>query len=642
MRFTPEFLDEIRTRLPASEVVGRRVKLRKSGREWRGLSPFNAEKTPSFFVNDGKMAWFDFSSGKNGNIFDFLMETEGLSFPEAVEQLAHEAGLDLPQRTPETIEREQKRAGLHEALDHAAQFFQARLAAREGAKARAYLAERQIAPTSVAEFRIGYAPNERFALRDHLASLNVPAEIMIEAGLLIHGEGIAVPYDRFRDRVMFPICDRSGRTVAFGGRALEKDVPAKYLNSPETPLFHKGALLYNHHKARKPASDTGTVIAVEGYVDVVAMTAVGFPNVVAPLGTALTPEQCDLLWKMAEEPTLCFDGDGAGRRAAFKAAETALPLIGPGKTFRFAFLPEGQDPDDLARSGGATALAEVLERAKPLVDVVWLRETDGQTFETPERRAGLEHRLGEIARSIGDESLRRHYAVAFKERLADLIGSTRPGAQGSRGANTRPTFVPGRRWPFPPLLRGYLGTRLPPLSEGVARSSTLARAALPQREALILASILNHPALLEPHFEDILHLEFANPEAARLRDAIIHLSGEDLHDQGTLRRALEAEGLGAVCKRVETTAEKLPHWHLRQDASGTDADQVLRQALTLHHKAQALHKALRAAEQALAQDPSDRNLALLLDVQSRLSALSGVEAAVEGFGLASGRPQPEV
>ena len=641
MRFPPEFLDEIRTRLPVSEVVGRRVKLRKQGREWRGLSPFNAEKTPSFFVNDGKMAWFDFSSGKNGNIFDFVMQTEGVTFPEAVERLAGEAGMDLPQRTPETAEREQKRADLHEVLEKAAQYFQSRLAAREGARARAYLAEREIAASSQAEFRIGYAPNERHGLRDHLASMNASAETMIEAGLLVHGEDIAVPYDRFRDRVMFPICDRSGRVIAFGGRALDKAASAKYLNSPETPLFHKGSLLYNHHRARKPASDKGTVVAVEGYVDAVAMTAVGFPNVVAPLGTALTPDQCELLWRMAETPILCFDGDGAGQRAAFRAVETALPLIAPNRSLRFAFLPEGQDPDDLARSGGATAIADVLDKAKPLVDVLWLRETEGHVFDTPERRAGLEQRMNEIVRGIADESLRRHYGMAMKERVTALLGGSARTLRSK--ANSSPTYTPGgRRQPFVVPLRGYLAAPLPPMSESITRSSHLARTALPQREALILALILNHPALLERHFEAVVELEFTNAEATKLRDAIIDLSGEELHDQGTLRRALQAHGIGAIRDRVEAMAEKLPHWHLRQETSESDADHVLSQALTLHQKTQALHKSLKAAELALARDASEVNFAHLRDIQLRLSGLNGTEATIEGFGASSGRPEPKL
>ena len=641
MRFTPDLLDEIKARLPASEVVGRRVKLKKAGREWRGLSPFNSEKTPSFFVNDGKMAWFDFSSGKNGNIFDFVMATEGLSFPEAVERLAGEAGVTLPTSTPEAIEQEQKRTGLQDVLEKAAQFFQARLAGREGARARAYLAERQVSAASLAEFRVGYAPPDRHALRDHLAAAHADVATMIEAGLLVHGDDIAVPFDRFRDRVMFPISDRAGRVIAFGGRALDSSVGAKYLNSPETRLFHKGAVLYNHHRARKPASDKGTVIAVEGYLDVIAMTAAGFPNVVAPLGTALTAEQCDLLWRVAPEPILCFDGDPAGRRAAFKAVGTVLPLIAPNRSVRFAFMPDGQDPDDLARGGGPAAVSEVLDRARPLVDVLWLRETEGHAFDTPEQRAGLEHRFGEVLRDIGDESLRRHYGAAMKERLAALLGPA-PGAGRSRAA--QPFARAGqRRTPFgPPPVRGFLGAPLPPASQAWAKTPAISRTRVPQREALILASLLAHPVLLERHFEDLGRIEFVSPDTRKLCDAIVHLSGEDLHDAKTLRAALANRGLSEVLKRIEAAAERLPHWHLDTAASESDVDHILRQALVLQQKMQALHRSLKAAELALAQDVSEVNFALLRDVQSQLAALSGVEATVDGFGLASGRPEAEI
>ncbi len=289
-----------------------------------------------------------------------------------------------------------------------------------------------------AEFRLGFAPAERYALRDHLAGKGASVEVMIEAGLLIHGDDIAVPYDRFRDRVIFPIADRSGHVIAFGGRALDATVPAKYLNSPETPLFHKGAVLYNHHRARKAVQEHGSVIAVEGYVDVIAMTAAGFPNVVAPLGTALTIDQCDLLWRMSPEPILCFDGDGAGRRAAYKAVDTVLPALGPEKTLRFAFLPDGQDPDDLARSGGNAAIAAVLAQARSLVDVLWTRETEAVVLDTPERRAGLEHRLGDLAKTIGDESLRRHYGSELRSRLQALTGQAqRRPSLGSRAPRVR-------------------------------------------------------------------------------------------------------------------------------------------------------------------------------------------------------------
>src|SRR5829696_7188612 len=271
MRFPPSFLDELRARLPVSEVVGRRVKLKKAGREWKGLSPFNKEKTPSFFVNDHKMAWFDFSSGKNGNIFDFVMATEGLSFPETVERLAQQAGMPLPAVSHDDQARDRRRKTLNDIVELAAQFFQTTLASRNGAKARGYLADRGIDAATQLKFRLGYAPAERFALKEHLGGHGVSVEDMIEAGLLVAGYDIPVPYDRFRDRVMFPITDLRGRVIAFGGRALEKDAPAKYLNSPETPLFHKGATLYNIAAARKAAHDGAQIVVVEGYVDVIAM-----------------------------------------------------------------------------------------------------------------------------------------------------------------------------------------------------------------------------------------------------------------------------------------------------------------------------------------------------------------------------------
>src|SRR5580698_10590102 len=417
MRFTPQFLDELRARLPVSEVVGRRVKLKKSGREWKGLSPFQTEKTPSFFVNDQKQAWFDFSSHKNGNIFDFVMETEGVSFPEAVERLASMAGVPLPAVTPDAARREQPRKTLYDVMELSAKFFADTLASRVGAKARGYLADRAISPAVQVQFRIGYAPGARFALKEYLGAQGIPVEDMVEAGLLVHGDDIPLPYDRFRDRVMFPITDLRGRVIAFGGRALEKDVPAKYLNSPETPLFHKGDNLYNLPTARQAAHDGAPLIVVEGYVDVIAMVTSGFAGSVAPLGTALTENQLALLWKMADEPILCFDGDKAGQRAAWRAADLAMPLLKPGKSLRFALLPEGQDPDDLARSGGRGAIEEVISAARPLADVLWSREIEGGTFATPERRAALEKRIGEISNGIRDEVVRRYYRQDLAERL---------------------------------------------------------------------------------------------------------------------------------------------------------------------------------------------------------------------------------
>src|SRR6187397_298392 len=284
MRFTSQFLDELKASLPVSEVVGRRVKLVRAGREFKGLSPFNKEKTPSFFVNDQKQAWFDFSSGKNGSIFDFIMQSEGVSFPEAVEQLAQMAGMPLPKVSREDEARDARRKTLHDVMELAAKFFQDTLSSRTGAKARGYLADRGLDSATQLKFRLGYAPGERFALKEHLGSHNIPVEDMAETGRLISDDDIPVPFDRFRDRVMFPITDLRGRVIAFGGRALEKDQQAKYLNSPETPLFHKGSNLYNlpaaraaAHNAGKPAQEnSASIVVVEGYVDVIAMVSAGF------------------------------------------------------------------------------------------------------------------------------------------------------------------------------------------------------------------------------------------------------------------------------------------------------------------------------------------------------------------------------
>ena len=651
MRFTPSFLDEIKARLPVSEVVRRRVKLVKAGREWKGLSPFNAEKSPSFFVNDQKMAWFDFSSGNNGNIFDFVMRTEGLSFPEAVERLAGEAGLQMPVVSRESEQRERERATLQEVMELAAVFFEAQLQAKEGARARGYLADRGVAPAVQRQFRIGYSPAERFALRDHLAGKGVLAEQMIEAGLLVHGEDIAVPYDRFRDRVMFPICDRSGRVIAFGGRAMDKEIAAKYLNSPETPLFHKSHVLFNHHNARKAAHDKGVVIAVEGYVDVISMSAVGFANVVAPMGTALTPEQCELMWRMAEEPVLCFDGDKAGRKAAYRAIETALPLIGAGKSLRFAFLPDGQDPDDLARSGGAEAIEAVLGASRPLVDVLWTRETEAGQLDTPERRAALERRLFETIKAITDETLRRHYRQEIEARLGALFGRAPGGggAYGKQGARRAPQgqgggFRPsGGRFGAPPPPRGYLEQSVP-ASPSLTRSSLFAsgRAVISQREALITLIAVNHPRLTAIYAEDLAGLDFANRDLVHLVDSVLGRLSDPYIDAPAVRAAIEKAGQAELLGRVERAAGQSTAWCVRPDAEERDAEEVLKQALALHRRARALHKELRSAELALGEDATDENLNRLREIQAELSGIDGREAMIEGFGLSVGRQSTDL
>ncbi len=637
MKFPPTLLDEIRARLPVSEVVARRVKLRKQGREWAGLSPFNAEKTPSFFVNDQKGFYHDFSSGKHGDIFRFVMETEGLSFPDAVERLAGMAGVPMPKMSGAEVAEDKKRASLLEVLAMAERLFAANLHQLVGAKARGYLSDRGLGPAVQQRFSLGYAAPDRFALRDALAAEGVGADQMIEAGLLIHGEGIAVPYDRFRDRVMFPIHDRAGKAIAFGGRAMEPGAKAKYLNSPETTLFHKGSLLFNHHRARKAAHDNGRLVVVEGYVDAIAMSEAGFPEVVAPLGTALTADQCALLWAMAEEPILCFDGDSAGRKAAFRAMDTALPLIGAGKSLRFALLPEGQDPDDLIRASGAPAMAEALKEARPFADMLFLRESDGRPLDTPESRAALERRLDEAAAAIADETLRRHYQADMKRRLQALFGGDRPRS-GERGA---PRSAGGERrgkafQPRGPRI-GVAEAPLPP-QERLAR-----RAREPAREIVILAIALGHPALLEAHWEELATLDFAALRLAAFRDALVAQPAEALDSSEALAAALIAAGRGPERERILGEAAKTPTWWcVRAEAAPTDAEHVLRQSLALHRRAGALNSELKLAERSLADEPNEQNFARLLDIKAHMADLAHAEAAIEGFGDLSGRPTSSI
>ncbi|WJR77464.1 DNA primase [Bradyrhizobium sp. NP1] len=663
MRFTPQFLDELRARLPVSEVVGKRVKLRKAGKEWKGLSPFQQEKTPSFTVNDQKGFYHCFSSQKHGNIFDFVMETEGVTFPEAVERLAGMAGMALPVATPEAARFEQRRRTLHDVMELAAKFFADTLASRNGAKARGYLGDRAISPATQLQFRLGYALPERFALKEHLGSHGIPVPDMVEAGLLIAGEDIPVPYDRFRDRVIFPITDLRGRVIAFGGRALEKDVAAKYLNSPETPLFHKGDNLYNYAPARQAAHDGKPLIVVEGYVDVIAMVTSGFAATVAPLGTALTENQLALLWKMADEPVLCFDGDRAGQKAAYRAADLALPHLKPGKSLRFALLPEGQDPDDLARSGGRGAIEEVMAAARPLADMLWAREIEGGSFVTPERRAALEARIGELANGIRDEVVRRYYRQDLVERLARTFAPepARGGyGQGRFGRESVPRFAPrgagpagrpGGRGPARPqpstLGRGPYQAASPQLATSPIMRGQ--RSAISRREALILESLVNHPWLLHDHLEEVAALELAHPEAHKLRAGIIAAFAHDHHhaadpaEQSEKMRAdLAKGGFTPILQRLERAITTGAVWAARPGAARDDVLATWQQLVVLHQKTHALLRERKEAELALGDEASEANLAWLKDVSARLESLDGTEAQIDGFGELSGRFQRSV
>lgn len=423
MRFDNSFLESIRNRISVSEVVSRRVTWdRRKSQPARGdywaCCPFHSEKTPSFHVDDRRGIYKCFGCGASGDQFKFICETEGVSFPEAVERLAEEAGIELPRQDKAQREKAQKQKSLFDVMEIASRYFENNLRAPLSAHVRYYLETRQIRPEIQNEFRFGFAPDSWDGLKNHLGSAGVPESDMIEAGLCIKAESGRV-YDRFRNRVMIPIQDNRGRVIAFGGRALDKETEPKYLNSPETPLFSKGHNLFNAHRARKPAFDAGRVLVTEGYLDAIAVYQAGISDVVATLGTAFTPDQIRQLWKFAAEPIICFDGDAAGIAAAYRACERILPVLEAGKSFNFIFLPDGQDPDDLIKEAGVDAFSALLGRAQPLVDIIWQREIAASDTSTPERKAALEKRLHDLAELIENPSIKERYKSTYRARLRD-------------------------------------------------------------------------------------------------------------------------------------------------------------------------------------------------------------------------------
>lgn len=511
MAFSDQFLDEVRARAGLASVIGRRVRLQRKGREHLGLCPFHKERTPSFTVNEEKGFYHCFGCQAHGSVFDFIMETEGLSFPEAVEKLAQEAGIEVPRDTPEEQERQRQRQTLYDVAEKAAAYFERQLRMPEGRRALDYLKSRGLDDAAIARFRLGFAADSRGALKAALTRDGVPENLLLAAGLLIKPEeGERATYDRFRGRVMFPIWDARGRVIAFGGRILGDGEP-KYLNSPETALFRKGEVLYGLKLAGGPARKAGTMIVTEGYMDVIALHRAGFENAVAPLGTALTEEQMRLLWRIVPEPVLCFDGDAAGQMAAARAAERALPLLKSGLGLRFALLPEGEDPDTLIRSAGGTAMAVVIDKAVPLSEVLWRMQTGGRLPATPEQRAGLQKRLKDYARRITDPTLRAHFASLFNDRVWAAPG------RGRQKRGWTPSMT---------------------LDDEAGPAATVDAAARAQR--VLLATLINHPRLFDGVEETLGKLSFAEARLDELRQALISLL---LKDAG-----LETEGVKRVLR----------------------------------------------------------------------------------------------
>ncbi len=570
MAFPPRFLDELRERVSLADIVGRRVKHTRRGREYIGLCPFHNEKTPSFSVVEDKGFYHCFGCGAHGDVIGFAMQTENLTFPEAVEQLARKAGLPVPQSTPEERQREERAQTLQGAVEAACVFFETQLREPGGSRAREYLAKRGLDESSWKRFRLGYAPDRNDALKLALGG-KFPEALLVEAGLL-HKSDDGRTFDYFRGRVIFPIGNRRGAIIAFGGRVLDDSVQPKYLNSPDTPLFAKGRVLYGLASARAAAAREPSAIVAEGYMDVIALRRAGFHTAVAPLGTALTETQIEELWKLSPEPVLCFDGDTAGQRAASRALERALPLLRPGFSLRFATLPVGEDPDTLIARQGAAAMRGVLDQARPLAEVLWTIETS-HPLKTPEQRAALEQRLETQIRRIADRSVQEHYRNFFRTRLAEVFN---PG--GNAGARPSGRLGWGRfaPWRVGPIRRPGRGGG--PLRGGAAypahEKPPEGDPGLLQRRAqeVLLALLLNHPFLLAEVGEELAQFELPDRALDRLCREILRL--HSLHpdlDAAALKLHLSNSGFGQEIAGI-LTSQVLNHAGFARP--GADAEDV--------------------------------------------------------------------
>lgn len=576
MSISPRFIQDLRDRLTLSEVIGGRIKLTRAGREFKACCPFHSEKSASFYINDDKQFFHCFGCGAHGDVLGFVMRHDNLSFIEGVEMLAAKAGMQVPRQTFEDVEKSHKDKSLYGLCEETTKFFEAQLQLPGNHQILDYLKQRNLSVDTMASFRIGYAPADEQGLRRHLRGLGYTDAQMIEAGVLKASTKGGDPYAFFRDRVMFPVADVRGRVVAFGGRILPEHIrplrnpdhkPPKYINSSDTPLFHKGRMVYAQQHARMEANDH-PVVVVEGYMDAIACHQAGFKGTVAPLGTALTEEQILVLWKMIpherKEPVLCFDGDNAGYRAAVRAIDRVLPLLKPNQSVRFAFLPEGDDPDTFIQENGADAFKQLIgAKAVSALDFIWTHNTAGKAFDTPETRAGLSALLDEIAARIPDAQLQYHYKAAFRDKTRALFATANPRQSGGGGqGNNRPAY--GQKAGQAPKVT------LPPLSP--KKSVGL----IPQ---VLLLTLINHPNIYGLVQDSVHQMSPGTPELQKLYDGLLDIfdgSGADLEDEGVDRIAVVAHltdlGLADIVDRLASERLYIHAGFARPDA---DPDKVL-------------------------------------------------------------------
>ena len=597
MTLTPQFLDELRARTSLSSLIAQTTKLQKAGREMRGCCPFHHEKTPSFYVNDDKGFYHCFGCSVHGDAIRWMTDQRGLPFIDAVKELAQAAGLEMPAMDRQSAERAVQAKGLHDAMQAAADWFARQLDGLDGASARELLARRGIDAAAVRAFGIGYAPDSRGRLRTALKEFGDP--MLVEAGLLIQVEG-KEPYDRFRGRLMIPIKDARGRVIAFGGRVIGDGEP-KYLNSPDTPLFDKGRTLYNLDRAAPAARKAARVIVVEGYMDAIALARAGIDEAVAPLGTALTEAQLERLWRLADVPILCLDGDAPGQKAALRAAHRALPLLQPGRSLAFATLPQGQDPDDLVRTGGAHAIEPVLRAAEPLVERLWAAELAAEPLDTPERRAGLRQRLTVLAENVQHAGVRTEYLSEFRRRFdAQFAPQRRP-------------FVP--RGPRP---KG--GWKEPPAP--VTADAKAVRAAGIDRvlAKAVLAGLIRHPAEIARHMEVLGSLDLADGALGRLFEAVVDVAVEDRAvDAASLRTILAKSGFDGIAAEL-LRADTMPYSFTQAggdpERAATDLDEAIAIMVARPEVDGALAEATAAMKQRFTDAAFERQIALVREKQA--------------------------
>ena len=610
MTLTPQFLDELRARTSLSTLIGKTTKLTKAGREYKGCCPFHNEKTPSFYVNDDKGFYHCFGCSAHGDAIRWMTDQRGLPFMDAVKELAQSAGLELPAMDRHSAEKAERAKGLHEAMADAAAWFVEQLGGIAGADARALLDRRGITPETARAFGMGFAPDSRGKLKTALKAYG--DAMLVESGMLIQVEG-KDPYDRFRGRLMIPIRDARGRTIAFGGRILDQGEP-KYLNSPDTPLFDKGRTLYNLDRASAAARKAGRVIVVEGYMDVIALAQAGIGEAVAPLGTALTEAQLERLWRMADVPILCFDGDVAGQKAALRAAHRALPMLAPGRSLSFATLPAGQDPDDLVRARGAAGLEAVLRDAEPLVQRLWASELAAEALDTPEQRAGLRQRLNEAAGTIADPNVRSEYQAEFRRRF---------DVQFARGPR-----------PFVPFARRPKGAWKPPIAPVGSEAKAVHSAGIDRVLAkAVLAGLIRHPAEIARHVEILSSLRLVDGALGRLFEAVVDLALEDQAlDSARLLTILARSGFDGIASDL-LRADSMPYSFTLKTADPvivrTDLDEAIAILVARPEVDAALGEATAAMQARFTDEAFERQVALVREKQALDVRLANLVQATE-------------